>query len=484
MIPIEDRVICKCFVRLVWFLCVLHCISYLDRINIGFAALSMNSELGLDATSFGIAGSIFYAGYVLCEVPSNLIMARVGARIWLARIMITWGIASAATILATGLDSLLGFRLLVGIAEAGFVPGVLLYITYWFPSTYRARAMSLFLIAQPITLAVGSTISGLILELDGTFGLSGWRWLFLLEGMPAIIFGVAAYYYLPNGPSSATWLRADESATLQSVLEAEHRLEGSHESRSGILSQLLSRNVVLLSLAYFGLTVGLTANSTWAPQILQTWRPSSSFHSIGLIAAIPALVAIVAMPLWAADSDRKKERVWHLCIPFLLSALGWMLVALSSEFRDRPDRPDSLPQWSVHDDEHLLDSPQFHRSIVVGCSAGGSRADKCHWRNRLACQSSRNRNSQGRYREFLPRYAGCGWDVGRVCNQRISCGLALQTTCVMMSLSVVNGPHGGRPVAHFVSALKQRSAPRFNNCVEGSALTCLLMHTRARGARR
>ena len=332
MIPIEDRVIRKCFVRLVWFLCVLHCISYLDRINIGFAALSMNSELGLDATSFGIAGSIFYAGYVLCEVPSNLIMARVGARIWLARIMITWGIASAATILATGLDSLLGFRLLVGIAEAGFVPGVLLYITYWFPSTYRARAMSLFLIAQPITLAVGSTISGLILELDGTFGLSGWRWLFLLEGMPAIIFGVAAYYYLPNGPSSATWLRADESATLQSVLEAEHRLEGSHESRSGILSQLLSRNVVLLSLAYFGLTVGLTANSTWAPQILQTWRPSSSFHSIGLIAAIPALVAIVAMPLWAADSDRKKERVWHLCIPFLLSALGWMLVALSPNF--------------------------------------------------------------------------------------------------------------------------------------------------------
>src|SRR5215510_9470348 len=186
----NDQVFRKVFRRLIFFLFMLLVVSFVDRVNIAFAALTMNKDLGLSATAFGVSVTVFYAAYALFEIPSNLMLAKVGARLWIARIMITWGLASAATMLAVGMWSLYGIRALVGMAEAGFVPGILLYLTYWFPRTCRARANALFIMGIPATIAIASTLSGFILQMHGFLGWSGWRWLFLLEGMPAVVLGI------------------------------------------------------------------------------------------------------------------------------------------------------------------------------------------------------------------------------------------------------------------------------------------------------
>ncbi|HXJ00495.1 MAG TPA: MFS transporter, partial [Micropepsaceae bacterium] len=238
----DDSVVRKVFRRLIWFLFVLYVISFLDRINVAFAGLSMNRDLGLTSAMFGLSISIYYVGYLLCEIPSNLMLARYGARTWIARIMVTWGIASAATMFVAGPYSLFAIRLLVGIAEAGFLPGILLYMTFWFPRAYRARAMSLFIMATPITLAFGSAISGLILQMDNFLGLAGWRWLFLLEGLPAIILGAIAFFYLPDGPANAEWLTEHEKSTLQARLERERILEARDPlQRRSVIGELASR---------------------------------------------------------------------------------------------------------------------------------------------------------------------------------------------------------------------------------------------------
>src|ERR1700710_848468 len=211
-------------IRKVWwwlipFLFVLYIFNYLDRINIGFAALSMNKDLALTATTFGLANSIFYIGYVACEIPSNLLMAHYGARIWIARILISWGLASAATMLVAGPNSLYLVRFLVGVLEAGFVPGVLLYLTYWIPNSHRARANGYLMMAQPVAMALGAGVSGLIHDhLNGVLGLQGWRWRFLLEGVPSVILGVVAYGYLTDKPRNANWLDEPEKNTLTSLL--------------------------------------------------------------------------------------------------------------------------------------------------------------------------------------------------------------------------------------------------------------------------
>src|ERR1700760_2528546 len=218
----------KVWLRLIPFLFLLYVLNYLDRINIGFAALSMNKDIGLTATTFGLANSIFYIGYVACEIPSNLLMAHYGARIWIARILISWGLASAATMLVVGPNSLYVARFLVGVLEAGFVPGVLLYLTYWIPNSHRARANGYLMMAQPVAMALGAGVSGVILDnLNGALGLTGWRWLFILEGLPAAIFGVIAYAYLTDKPKDADWLSEPEKRTLTSLLAQEHTASGS-----------------------------------------------------------------------------------------------------------------------------------------------------------------------------------------------------------------------------------------------------------------
>lgn len=211
-----DGAIKKAFRKLVPILVLLYVVAYIDRINVGFAALSMNEDLGLTAAMFGFASTAFYISYSLFEVPSNMMLARFGARLWIPRIMITWGIASTATMFVVGPYSLYFVRALVGLAEAGFLPGMLFYLGSWIPAAHRAKATAIFLAALPIAIMVGSPLSGLILHLDGRLGLDGWRWLFLLEGLPAIVLGIAAYFFLPNRPADATWLTFSSASAASS----------------------------------------------------------------------------------------------------------------------------------------------------------------------------------------------------------------------------------------------------------------------------
>jgi MFS transporter, ACS family, 4-hydroxyphenylacetate permease len=318
----DTQAIRKVSRRLLWFLVILYAFSYLDRINIGFASLSMNRDLHLSSTAFGAANTIFYLGYILCEIPSNLMLARFGARLWLPRILVSWGIASAVTMFAVGANSLYAIRFVVGLAEGGFLPGVLLYLTLWFPQAHRARANALFMIAQPLTIAAGAPLSGLILDRHGAFGLAPWQWLFLVEGLPSAILGIVAYFYLTDKPQDAKWLTAEEKDALtRSIGPPPQR------GQATPWREMLSREIVLLCVAYFGLVMTLNTIVTWTPQIVREMKTQHSFSAVGLLTALPALLAALSLPLWSAHSDRHKERTWHIITPMLLAALGWIFVA-------------------------------------------------------------------------------------------------------------------------------------------------------------
>jgi MFS transporter, ACS family, 4-hydroxyphenylacetate permease len=321
----------KVWLRLIPFLFVLYIFNYLDRINIGFAALSMNKDLALTATTFGLANSIFYIGYVACEIPSNLLMVRYGARVWIARILISWGLASAATMLVVGPNSLYIVRFLVGVLEAGFVPGVLLYLTYWIPNSHRARANGYLMMAQPVAMALGAGVSGLILDnLNGALGLQGWRWLFLLEGLPAVILGVIAYVYLTDKPKKAAWLDEPEKNTL-TLLLADDQLASGRQSKISVWRQVTEPRILLLALAYFCLVNTINANATWIPTIVREVLKAYSLSQVGFVTAIPAICALILMPLWTRSSDRMQERVWHVVAALAMAAGGWLLVIFFPE---------------------------------------------------------------------------------------------------------------------------------------------------------
>jgi len=324
----QSRIMSKVCWRLLPLLFLMYVFSYLDRINMGFAGLTMKSDLGLSAAAFGLGGSIFYAGYALSEIPSNLLMVRFGARRWLARIMITWGIASALTMFVYSAGSLYVMRLLVGVFEAGFQPGVLLYLTYWFPRAYLGRANALFMVGGPVAMATGAAASGFILEhANGVGGLHGWQWMFLIEGVPSIILGIVCLLCISDGPDTARWLSREEVSILKGTLGNSTSTEKRGKQTSkGIWKQLASKNVLLLSLVYFCLSNTFTANSIWTPTIAKGVLQGFSLSSIGLIVAIPALCSIVCMPLWTWSSDRKNERHWHLIIALAVTACGWLLV--------------------------------------------------------------------------------------------------------------------------------------------------------------
>jgi len=316
--------------HLIWFLFICYVVSYLDRINIAFAALSMNKQLGLSAAAFGLAGTIFYTGYLVCEVPSNLLMVRVGARRWIARIMITWGLATMLTVLASGATSLYGLRLLVGIAEAGFLPGVLLYLTFWFPAKRRGRVTAFFMIAQPIAIGCGSLVAAAIMQtFDAAFGLAGWQWLFLLTGAPAVVLGICVLFYLPDGPASAKWLTDVEKGAIATLLAHEAPVSSHESGEQG--GALLSWQFIRLCLAYFCLVTSLNALSTWSPLIIRGMvGPGASIITIGLMAAVPGIVAAIVMPIWAIASDRRQERFIHYAIPVGIAGLGWLCVIMFS----------------------------------------------------------------------------------------------------------------------------------------------------------
>lgn len=332
---LEQQAIAKVSRRLLWFIFLLFVFSFLDRINIGFAGLTMMKDLGLTSTQFGLATTLFYVAYIACGIPSNIMLARIGARRWIGAIMIAWGLASSATMFATSPNTLYLLRVLVGITEAGFLPGMLLYLTLWFPPAYRARANALFMIAMPVTAALGSAVSGTILALDGAMGLKGWQWLFLLEGLPSAVLGLAVFAYLDDKPEEAKWLSADEKAAIA------HSLQRGRESktaavRSGdaagrsLFAELTSPTVIKFAVAYFCLVNTLAMVAVWTPLIVKSFSADASNHTVGLLAAIPQVVTVVAMIWWGRRSDRLQERRWHLMLPMLVSAAGWLCSAASS----------------------------------------------------------------------------------------------------------------------------------------------------------
>ncbi|PHI31560.1 4-hydroxyphenylacetate permease [Budvicia aquatica] len=336
--PQQQAVIKKLFRRVIVFLFILFVFSFLDRINIGFAGLTMGKDLGLSSTMFGLAATLFYVTYVLCGIPSNVMLGIVGARRWIATIMVLWGIASTATMFATGPTSLYILRMLVGIAEAGFLPGILVYLTYWFPAYFRARANALFMIAMPVTMAFGSLASGYILTLDGMFDLRGWQWLFLLEGFPSVILGVVVWFYLDDKPSKAKWLTDEDKKCLQDMMDADQlslvQPEGPNSysamQKKSLWREIFTPIILMYTFAYFCLTNTLSAINIWTPQILQSFNTGSSNVTIGILAAIPQFCTIGGMIWWSKRSDRLQERKIHTVLPYVFAAFGWILASLTN----------------------------------------------------------------------------------------------------------------------------------------------------------
>ena len=309
---------------------LLYIVSYLDRINIGFAALQMNRDLGLSPAVYGFGAGIFFIGYFLFEVPSNLIMTRVGARLWMARIMITWGIISSAMMFVRGPASFYALRFLLGLAEAGFFPGMILYLTYWFPSRERARAISLFMTAVALAGVVGGPVSGALLTMTGVGGLAGWQWLFLLEGLPAAILGFVVLVYLPDGPADARWLTQEEKVFLIERVATDKAMRTPTRTEEALATTkdvLLSGRVWLFSLTYFGIVSALYGISFWLPTILRGLSGLPDFM-IGALSALPYVAAAVAMVIVGRHSDSTGERRWHVAGSAFVGAAGLLLSAM------------------------------------------------------------------------------------------------------------------------------------------------------------
>ncbi|MBI3401152.1 MAG: MFS transporter [Acidobacteria bacterium] len=332
-------VLAKARRRLIPFLFLLYIVAYLDRINVGFAALQMNQALGFSASTYGFGAGIFFLSYVLFEIPSNVILARVGARLWIARIMITWGLVSSGMMFVRSVPGFYTLRFLLGLAEAGFFPGIIFYFTRWFPPRERARTIATFMTATLTAGVIGAPISGALLSIQG-FGLAGWQWLFVLEGLPAVVLGVVVLFVLPDGPETARWLSDDERAGVRDVLHggrvSGHVESGDPSPAHTIGGALSSGRVWLISVSHFLLIpVALYGIGFWMPQILKTASGAGDF-AVGLLTAIPYACGVVAMVIAGRHSDRTGERRWHVACAAAVCALGLVLSTLGAG-----------PVWSV-----------------------------------------------------------------------------------------------------------------------------------------
>jgi sugar phosphate permease len=310
--------------RLMPFLLFAYLICYIDRVNVGFASLQMNKAVGIDPKTYGLGAGIFFIGYFLLEVPSNLALERFGARTWIARIMISWGIVSGAFALIGGPWSFLVLRFLLGAAEAGFFPGVILYLTYWFPAEQRAKIVGIFMVAIPVAGLTGSPISGALLGMDGVLGLGGWQWVFILEAIPAVLMGVFAFIWLTDRPEHAHWLQPAQRDWLVTKLEAERRRK-SRVAPVSLWKVLSNKYVLVMALVYSGAAGASSGLALWQPQIIKSFG-LSNFHT-RLLNAVPYGIAAVLMVLWGRNSDRTGERVWHNAVP-----LFWMVLAIVATF--------------------------------------------------------------------------------------------------------------------------------------------------------
>jgi MFS transporter, ACS family, tartrate transporter len=304
--------------RIVPFLMVAYFIAFIDRVNAGFAALQMNHDIGLTQAAFGLGGGLFYVTYVLFEIPSNLAMKKVGARLWIARIMVSWGLVSAAMAFVTGPNSFYAVRLLLGAAEAGFFPGVILYLTYWFPREYRARIIAIFMVAIPVSSFLGSPISASLLQTDGMLGLRGWQWMFILEGVPAMLLGLATVFVLPDGPSSARFLTPEERELVARKLDNEAADDTTTTRHASLWAIMSDKYVLAASFIYAGASGASQCLSLWQPQIIKSFGLTNM--ETGLLNSIPFGIASVLMIIWGRTSDRTGERIWHTAIPLALLA--------------------------------------------------------------------------------------------------------------------------------------------------------------------
>ena len=322
---IEKRTMDKVSRRLVPFLMVCYFIAYLDRVNVGFAGPTMRSDLGLSNAAFGGAAGIFFIAYFFFEVPSNMALDRFGARLWIARIMFTWGLISGAQAFVTGELSFNVVRLLLGIAEAGFFPGIIFFLTLWFPSAYRARIIGLFMFAIPISTVIGSPISGLVLGLEGVAGLHGWQWMFLLEAAPALVIAFVTYAYLTDRPLEATWLDHDERRWLQDRLDTE-RVNRERLVKLSWRQAIIDPRVIALGFVYMGCNIPQYGLSFFLPQIVKGFGNLSNVE-VGFVTALPYAVGAVSMILWGRHSDRTGERKWHTIIPLVTIVIGLVSAA-------------------------------------------------------------------------------------------------------------------------------------------------------------
>ncbi|SAK52307.1 membrane protein [Caballeronia glebae] len=316
---------------LVPFLMFCYLISFIDRVNVGFAAFQMNRDIGISPSVFGLGGGLFFLSYFLFEVPSNLAMQRFGARRWIARIMLSWGVISGLTAFVSGPYSFYTIRFLLGAAEAGFFPGVILYLTQWFPAAHRGRIVSFFYVAVPLSSFVGSPISAALLNMQGVGGLHGWQWLFIIEAIPAVLLALVTYLWLPDTPNDARWLDADQKRWLSTTLADERaqreRAAPVHDERTWRI--MFHPQVLLLSLVYAGTSAASNGLSLWQPQIIKSFGLSNT--QAGWVNAVPFAIASVAMIYWGMRSDRKRERVWSTALPLALSAIALAACTMTTQ---------------------------------------------------------------------------------------------------------------------------------------------------------
>ncbi|HXJ02627.1 MAG TPA: MFS transporter [Micropepsaceae bacterium] len=313
----DERLFLKCAWRLIPFLTLLYVVNFLDRVNVGFAALTMNKDLGFSPSAFGFGAGIFFFGYAAFQVPANAILERVGARRWIFCILAAWGAISSCNAWVRSAGGFYVLRFLLGAAEAGFVPGIFFYLTLWFPPAYRARFIASFMAAAPLSTIIGGPLSGAVLGMDGVLGLHGWQWLFLIEGLPACVLAFATLKLLPDGPASAAWLSDDEKNAIGRHLAAENTIEHSNLWRA-----LRDPRVIALGLVNFGVLAGANGVALWLPQIVQ----QMGFTNLvtGFIVAMPSIASTVVMILWGRSSDARGERVWHVAIPALIAAFSFI----------------------------------------------------------------------------------------------------------------------------------------------------------------
>lgn len=321
----------KVSVRLLPVLFLSYICAYLDRINVGFAAKHLKEELGFSDSVYGLGAGIFFIGYALFEIPSNVLLERVGARRWIARIMVSWGILSAAMVFVNSSTTFYLLRFMLGVAEAGFFPGIILYLTYWFPPSERGKCISRFMTAIPLSGLIGAPISGALLNMHGAFDIAGWKWMFLLEALPSILMGFYVFLFLPDKPENCSWLSESEKALLASACPKNEETDKA-SGWDSFLHAIKSPQIWHICMIYFFQVSGLYGIGLWLPEILRRSSESISELNLGLISAVPFLVGTLSMVIWGWNSDRCKERKWHLVSANLLGGIGFVIAGLRPEF--------------------------------------------------------------------------------------------------------------------------------------------------------